>query len=294
MTPLQLIPQHPGASAGIRLWVKRDDLLHPTVIGNKWRKLHLLLEHLRQHRQPGIITFGGPLSNHLHAVAAAGSAYGWPTVGIVRGTHRDAANPILRFAEAGGMALHHISKKDYEAYTRSGEIPDSVATIFEQYPPDFVRLPEGGRHPLGVLGCEAIGHELRRQADPTRSTIVAIPAGTGTTAAGVLRAWSGEVWVFPAASYGIGFQQISQLAERDIAAQCRIVEAYVFEKFASASPELRHFAADFEATTGIWLDPIYTTKMLFGLFDLLQKNQIPPDSDVIALHTGGVRPDAGF
>ncbi|MEO6758004.1 MAG: 1-aminocyclopropane-1-carboxylate deaminase/D-cysteine desulfhydrase, partial [Saprospiraceae bacterium] len=104
-SPLQLITDHPGTGIGIRLYVKRDDLLHPTVSGNKWRKLEPVVQLINGQQFTGILTFGGPYSNHLQAVAAAGKNYNFPTVGLVRGTAADQANPTLAQAQADGMQL---------------------------------------------------------------------------------------------------------------------------------------------------------------------------------------------
>jgi 1-aminocyclopropane-1-carboxylate deaminase len=288
MTPLHLIEEHPGTKDDIRLWIKRDDLIHPTIQGNKWRKLHRLVELWQQQGQQGVITLGGPFSNHLRAVAAAGAEYGFKTVGLVRGLAADLDNPSMRYVQAAGMSVHLISKATYN--TLNAGDWSVVADILVAYPTDWVRLPEGGQHELAVAGCMDIGHEIAQQYDASRHTIVAVPAGTGTTAAGIVRTWTGAVWVFPAAPYGVDVARISLWAGMDVSDRCTMMDQRELGRFAAMKPELLAFIQEFEAKTSILLDPIYNGKMLYTLFQMLTARAVPPKTDIIALHTGGLGP----
>ncbi len=306
--PLELVASHPGADAGISLFVKRDDLLHPDVQGNKWRKLAPVLAHVHRTHPAGIITFGGPFSNHLHAVAAAGRLFNIPTVGIVRGEHADLDNPTLRSARQNGMLLLPISKRRYDACKR-GENLDVLCN----YPDHFV-LPEGGSTAEAVESCAAIAHEILNQlaqhvppVDSNSPLFICVPAGTGCTAAGIvagLEAGRGQALVFPVVNRGFDAQTILNLLHQsnlpgvsDPAAleqRFRIVYDYEFGGFAKRYPPVLDFVDIFRAQTGILLDPIYTAKMFFGVFDMLANGAFPPNSTVVAVHTGGLQGWEGF
>jgi len=297
MTALQEISQHPGSEAGIRLFIKRDDLIHPVVAGNKWRKLGLLLDRLQAEHTPGIVTFGGPFSNHLHAVAAAGNLFNIKTIGVVRGEHVDLQNPTLAYAQSCGMRLFPVSKKEYDL----GESSVAVTKILQEFP-DYYVLPEGGSTPLGVAGCAAIGSEILGQVPdrtPDTNLFVCVPAGTGCTAAGVLAGLQGRgvALVFPAAPYGIDSDRIKNHlrgAGYPAYENFKIIHDYIFGGFARWSADIEAFTKKFQETYGILPDPVYTAKMLYGVFDLLEKGFFSKNSTVVAVHTGGLQGWDGY
>lgn len=284
MTPLQPVDWPAATAAGVHLLIKRDDLIHPTVQGNKWRKLKPLFE------QPlkGIVTFGGAYSNHLHAVALAGRAMGFPTVGLVRGTAVNIHNATLLAASEAGMVLHPIPKSVYDR----GFSAESVQDLVAQYP-GFVHLPEGGATPQALNSCRDIGTEIRNQLIPWPDrSFVAIPAGTGCTAAGVVVGLEGmaHTLVFPAAHFEVGQSLLGTVDQSHFS----IVDQFMFGGFARYVPELIDFARRFYQQTRILPDPVYTVKMLYGLDQLLQQGFFPNSSTVVAVHTGGLQGWAGF
>lgn len=295
-SPLTRIRSHPGTSARISLFLKRDDLLHPAIHGNKWRKLEPLLPLIQQGEYAGILTFGGPLSNHIHAVAAAGRLYGFPTAAIVRGQAADLSNPTLAFARSHGMALFPVNKKDYDAGTESAVVRGIEADF-----PGYFHLLEGGSTAAAAHNCMRISKEILNQlsqktGDPL---FVAVPAGTGCTAAGVIAGLgdAGTALVFPAAPYGVDEASIRlKIAEimPGPAPDFRVISGYCQSGFAAYRPEWIDFAVDFYLENGVLLDPIYTVKMMYGLFDLLSKGDFPIGSTVVAVHTGGLQAWAGF
>lgn len=294
-SPLQLLPEHPGADAGIRLYVKRDELLHPVVQGNKWRKLAPVLPVVEADFPGGIVTFGGPFSNHLQAVAAAGRAFGIATTGIVRGQHADPGNPTLSAARADGMTLRLIAKKDYDALKNDPE------TLRRDYPGACI-LPEGGATRQAAENCAAISREIIEQLTlPDEAPLfICTPAGTGCTAAGVVQGFgerAGQVLVFPVVNHGFDAAQILRFLPEnasEFVPRFRIIPDYEFGGFAKQHPVLLDFVERFHQTTGILPDPVYTAKMFFGVFDLLSRGFFPPESTVVMLHTGGLQGWAGF
>lgn len=296
ISPLSLVCEHPGAAAGITLYLKRDELLHPRIQGNKWRKLEPVLAELQAGGYAGLLTFGGPFSNHLHAVAAAGKAYGFRTAAVLRGLSADLSNPTLAFARACGMDIWPVAKKDYDA----GSASAAVQAIEARYP-QFLRLPEGGNTLAAAQHCRRVSEEILQQAvwQAGRPLFVAVPAGSGCTAAGVIAGLgaAGQALVFPAAPYGVQEETLLETLRHLVAAPLpafRLFPEYGQEGFARLRPERLDFAVDFYLRTGILLDPIYTLKMMAGLFDLLQNGFFPAESVVVAVHTGGLQGWAGF
>lgn len=288
ISPLEeIVPPVPG----FRLFIKRDDLLHPEIQGNKWRKLLPLIQKTRVEKT-GVLSFGGPFSNHLHALASAGKVYGFPTIGIVRGLAADLGNPTLAHARQCGMRLFPVTKTAYESL-KTADIQAVFAHIGLGPDEPYELLPEGGDTLEALVSCSAIPAEIRRQlpADAGAPLCFCVPAGTGCTAAGMIAgAGEGRVLVFPAAPYGIDRESILIKIRRaglEPKPDFEIVEGE--GKFARMSEELRVFVKRFEQQTGILLDPIYTSKMMMKLYGLLAQGFFPPGSCVVAVHTGGLQ-----
>lgn len=287
-SPLEALP---CPADGPRLLIKRDDLIHPVVSGNKWRKLGLLLPDLQQRAYPGVISFGGPFSNHLYALATAGPMYGLQTAAIVRGTHADIENSTLAYARAQGMRLHTVSKATYNQGLSAPEIQD----IFKQYPCWF-HLPEGGAGPWAVEGCALLAEEilaqLRAMDCPARAPVyIAVAAGSGATAAGLLRGLAPypntRLLVFPAAHHGVSVESVQEMA--GIASPMHWETQFTGTRFAQPEAAVLAYALDFQQQTGIALDPIYTCRVLYGLSVLQAEGFFEKNAWVVAVHSGGLR-----
>ena len=307
-SPLQAIAGHPGSAAGVRLFVKRDDLLHPDIQGNKWRKLAPVLDEVKQLYPGGVITFGGPFSNHLHAVAAAGRLYDIPTFGVVRGAHVDLDNPTLSAARHNGMMLFPVPKQEYDACKDRGD-----GLIGREFPKYYI-LPEGGATAQAVHNCANIAREIAGQlasehpdVHPGKPLYICVPAGTGSTAAGIVEGFGhtpGQVLVFPVVNRGFDPATILRLLDAarwrspaetaDLERRFSLVRQYEFGGFAKKHPELLDFVRVFHQHTQIMLDPVYTAKMMFGIYDMLRRGDFLPGCTVVAVHTGGLQGWAGF
>lgn len=288
---ISAIEEIDSPAPGIRLFIKRDDLLHPEIQGNKWRKLRPVIQKMGTEKT-GMLSFGGPFSNHLHALASAGKVYGFPTIGIVRGLSADLGNHTLAHAQQCGMQLLPVSKVDYEAL-KTAELKDVLGHIGREPGEGYCLLPEGGDTVEALVSCSAIAAEIRAQlpSDAGAPLYFCVPAGTGCTAAGVIAgAGEGKVLVFPAAPYGIDREVILGKIRRAGFEQDVDFEIVAGEgKFAQMSEELRGFVKDFQQKTGILLDPIYTSKMMLKLYEMLAQGFFPEGSCVVALHTGGLQ-----
>ncbi|AXI04465.1 1-aminocyclopropane-1-carboxylate deaminase/D-cysteine desulfhydrase [Aquirhabdus parva] len=266
----------------IQLHLKREDLLPPTISGNKFRKLKYNLIEARKQGHTTLLTFGGAYSNHIAAVAAAGQEHGFQTIGIIRGeelTDKIADNPTLAQALANGMQLHFVSRTDYRRKTDTDFLENLRAKLGE-----FYLIPEGGTNQLAVQGCE----EILTVQDRANFDVICCAVGTGGTIAGIINssAERQKVLGFPALKGGFLFDEIRQWATRTNWDLCL---DYHFGGYAKTTPELLDFIHDFQKQTQIELEPIYTGKMLFGIFDLIERGYFPAHSKILAIHTGGLQ-----
>ncbi len=296
ISPLERIAEHPGNAQGISLYIKRDDLLHPEIQGSKGRKLGAVLPMIQRSFPGGLVTFGGAFSNHLHAVAVAGRLWGIPTVGLLRGEYADLQNPTLLFCQENGMRLHRLPKAQYDAFKQQG-----YPLLSSEYP-DHYFLPEGGNTPQAVEACMDIPGEIARQLPTVQSEhafYLCTPAGTGCTAAGIIAGLSlpnSNTLIFPVSSYNFESETILRLlpARVDMEKRFSIMHDYTFGGFAKLHPPVMEFIRRFYLKTNILPDPVYTAKMLFGVFDLLSKGYFQSASTVVVLHTGGLQGWEGF
>lgn len=287
--PVQRVDDPWLVGQDVQLSVLRLDLVHPTINGNKWFKLKYNLQRARAERHDTLLTVGGAYSNHLYATAAAGRAYGFKTIGIVRGEAHEPLNPTLRFAQAQGMRLHYVSR---EAFRQRDDMKfqEELLTRFDRH----YYLPEGGTNNLAVRGCaEIVPAELPFD-------YVACCVGTGGTLAGVLAGTAGRATVlgFPALKGGTFLQkevdQLTRQYNEQEYEHYRFIHDYHFGGYARVKPELIRFINNFFQATSISLEPMYTGKMLYGLYDMIQKGQFPSGSRILIIHSGGLQGIAGF
>ncbi len=286
-TPIQEINHELLHSQGLRLLLKREDLNHPHVSGNKWWKLKYNLEEAMKLGHSRLLTFGGAFSNHIYATAAAANEHGFESIGIIRGEEMSPLNQTLDFAKSLGMDLHFVSREEYRKKTQL-EFIESLHVRFGE----FYLIPEGGSNALAVQGCVEFGELLVRE---TLFDYVCLPVGTGTSMAGVIAGVGSSKKV-------IGFSVLKDggfLAE-DVKTHLKchsddefytwqIITDYHFGGYAKAPSELLVFKKSFEALHKIPLDQVYTAKMMSGIFDLINKGYFEKGSIVLAIHTGGLQ-----
>ena len=270
----------------IELWMKRDDLLHPIISGNKWRKLKYSLDHVLSSGADTIISMGGAYSNHLHALAYAGKAVGLKTLGFIRGEQPETLTPALCDMQNWGMALKFVSRSDYRLLRQYKGCHDLPGLKPKQY-----WLPEGGAQALALKGVAELVNEIDVPYD-----IICAPCGTGATLAGIIDTVPEQASVIGfAALKNAGFlhSDVESLLPRPCI-NWRINHNYHFGGFAKTSNALTAFIADFEFKTGIPLEPVYTGKMMYALYDLITKHTFKPGHRIIAIHTGGLQGNRGF
>lgn len=271
----------PISFANVTLVIKRDDLIHPIVSGNKFRKLKYNLRQAKAENQDTLLTFGGAYSNHIAAVAFAGKEHGFKTVGIIRGDELHngfAQNPTLQFAHDCGMQFDFVSRADYR---KKLEV-DFIEKLTSKWG-RFYAIPEGGTNALAVLGCQEI-----LQEEDSRFDFVCCCVGTGGTISGLINSAQPhqKILGFPALKGDFLTEEICKFATND---RWELIREYNFGGYAKISNELVDFINRFLLETGIPLDPIYTGKMVFGVIDLMRKDYFPKDSKILVIHTGGLQ-----
>lgn len=289
--PVQRLDDPLLAASGVEIHLLRLDVLHPLWGGNKAFKLLFNLRHALERGSDTVLSFGGPHSNHLHALAAVGRALGCATVGVVRGEEPRELSPTLRDALGWGMRLHFVPRSAYRALAESGRVPWLAA----QYPSAFV-VPEGADNAEGFEGCRRLGKLIGGWARG-RFDAIALACGTGTTLAG-LAAGVGplsrpEILGFAAARDGDAVRgridaHLRRVDPRGVA-RFRLVEAFAGRGFAKLDPDHLAFLREFEARHGVLLDPVYTLKLMYGLFCMARSGELVPGTRLLAIHTGGLQ-----
>ena len=284
-TPLEQVRDPFLAERNIFLFVKREDLNHPTMSGNKWHKLNYNLQDAKMQGKDTLLTFGGAFSNHIYAVAAAGKIFNFKTIGIIRGEEHRPLNPTLSFAIDNGMRIYYLDRTSYRKKS-SSEIINQLQEKFG----DFYLLPEGGTNDLAVKGCSEIISMIDIDFD-----YICCPCGTGGTLAGLISGLNGNKFalgfaVLKGASFlNENVNSFLKNSRNDSFHNWDINLDYHFGGYARMNSTLMDFVSRFTSLTKIPIEPIYTGKMLFGIYDLVLKDYFKEGTRIIALHTGGLQ-----
>ncbi len=265
----------------IEIYIKREDLLHPYISGNKFRKLKYNVQKAIEIGSELLITFGGAYSNHILATAAAGKKYGIATLGVIRGEELESKvseNPTLSLANEFGMQFLFVSREVYSKKEEASFIED----LIKKYKKSYI-LPEGGTNDLAIKGCEEILIEEDASFD-----YVCCAVGTGGTISGIINTSKEHQKI-------IGFSALkgdflSDVIRKFVSkSNWYINNEYHFGGYGKVTDELITFLNNFYNSTSIPLDPIYTGKMVYGIFDMIQKNKFPENSKILLIHTGGLQ-----
>ena len=253
---------------GLKVFIKRDDMIHPLISGNKWRKLKYLLRQAQNENKHRLVTFGGAYSNHLLATAAAAAKFGFKATGIVRG--EEVANDTLFLCRLHGMELIFTDRDSYH----------NKPALFNKYFSDDEKaffIDEGGASPLAAKGCSELIAELPETYDH-----LFCACGTGTTAAGLINGIN--QYQLPTQFHAVPVFKNGRFIAGEIgkyligAADYSLHTDYHFGGYAKVNPELITFIKKFIGQTGILTEPVYTGKMLYAIYDLAAKSYFKPGS----------------
>ncbi len=276
--PSPLVRLHDDRLGEVRLFLKRDDLIHPDIPGNKWRKL--------KHNIPAaqakgtLLTFGGAYTGHIRATAAAGRLHGFRTIGVIRGEEHLPLNPVLAYAVEQGMTLTYLDRQTYRRKTE----PEVVAALRDRFG-DFFLLPEGGSNAEAVRGCSELPAEIGIDFD-----VIACACGTGGTLAGLSAGLKDQRALgFSVLKGGFLAGEVARLqraALGTVRPNWTVTDEFHFGGYARRTADLDAFITDFDDRHGLRLDWVYVAKMLSGLYTLIDRGAFTSGTTVVAVVTG--------
>ena len=286
-SPIQPIFDPLFDQKGLQIYVKREDLIHPVIMGNKWRKLKYNIREAQTQGYHRLVTMGGAFSNHILATAAAAKENDLQSIGIIRGEELNAeSNPTLKRATALGMKLEFVSRERY------GSLRANPSEISMEYPDSYF-VPEGGTNKHAIKGCAELVEEIEMDFD-----YICTPIGTGGTMAGILAGLQGNGNVLGISSLKgdfVHFMMTVLLKQHKMAYKnYQIFNQYHFGGYGKTSDILIDFIEDFRKNHQILLDPIYTAKMFYGVIDLIKQDFFKFNHKIILLHTGGIQGIEGY
>lgn len=286
LSPVVRIPYPLFKQHNIRVWIKRDDLLHPIISGNKWRKLKYNLIHANHGGYQQVVSFGGSYSNHIHALAYAAQQAGLKSVGIIRGEAHHASNYTLGWARHWGMHLHFVNRQQY----RLREDPQFLQELQQHYPGSYL-IPEGGSNPLALPGMAEVIEQLASQLE---FDTLLVPVGSGGTLAGLVAADKDQHQLQGIAvlkQQGYLADAVNQLLPKQAKAyrNWQVQENFHRGGYARFTPKDIRRMQVFIGETGIPLEPVYSGKMVLALLDMIAQGQFSAGQRIVLLHTGGLQ-----
>ncbi|ENV67326.1 putative D-cysteine desulfhydrase (DcyD) [Acinetobacter junii] len=265
----------------VQLTVKRLDLIHPQISGNKFFKLKYNLLAAKQQNLNQVLTFGGAYSNHIAATAYAAHYFGFQSIGIIRGEElaKQAFNPTLQTAQDFGMQLHFVSRAEY----RLRHELEYLQQLKQRYPNTWI-IPEGGTNDLAIQGTK----EILSADDRENYDVICCAVGTGGTIAGIIESSSDQQHIlgFSALKGDFLKHDIQQWTNKT---NWSLTDEYCCGGYAKTNSELLQFMQQFEQQYAVPLEQVYTAKMMMGLFDLIQQGNFPVNTRILAIHTGGLQ-----
>lgn len=281
-TPVQTL-QHPLFDEhNLQVFIKREDLNHPFVSGNKWWKLKYNLEEAKKLGYTTLLTFGGAHSNHIYATAAAAKEVGLKAIGVIRGEELSVHdNATLRFVKEQGMYLHFVSREDY----RKKNEQDFTNTLINKFGKAYI-IPEGGTNNLAVQGVALFSAKLKQEID---FDYLCCAVGTGGTIAGLINGLPNKKLLgFSSLKGNFMEAEVKKVLQSD-APNWSINSDYHFGGYGKYNQVLLDFISKAEQDFNIPLEQVYTGKMFFGVLDLISRNFFPDKSKILLLHTGGMQ-----
>jgi len=266
-------------NSGLQLFLKREDKIHNIISGNKYRKLKFNLINAKELGFKGLLTFGGAYSNHIPAVAYAAKINGFKSLGFIRGeeiVNKYLENPTLKYSHDLGMKFKFLSRSNYKLKTN-----EYFLRKLKKKFKDYYLIPEGGTNALGVLGCQEILNDNDKEFD-----YICCSVGTGGTICGLINSSNENQKI-------IGFSSINKnCLLNDITKfvtneNWMLIDDFSFGGYGKVNNELIEFMNNFRLKYGILLDPIYTSKLVYGVLNLITNNFFKPNSKILMIHTGG-------
>ena len=266
-------------NSGLQLFLKREDKIHNIISGNKYRKLKFNLINAKELGFKGLLTFGGAYSNHIPAVAYAAKKNGFKSLGFIRGeeiVNNYLENPTLKYSHDLGMKFKFLSRSNYKLKTN-----EYFLRKLKKKFKDYYLIPEGGTNALGVLGCQEILNDNDKEFD-----YICCSVGTGGTICGLINSSNENQKIIGFSSINKNYllNDITKFVTNE---NWMLVDDFSFGGYGKVNNELIEFMNNFRLKYGILLDPIYTSKLVYGVLNLITNNFFKPNSKILMIHTGG-------
>ena len=278
-TPIVQIYDDLFIEKGVEVFVKRDDLTHEHISGNKFRKLKYNLLFAEKIGKKKLLTFGGAYSNHIAAFAEAAALFGFEAKGIIRGDElNENSSPTLKRAFERGMKFEFVSR---EAYRHKTE-------ICQKYEKEYLIIPEGGSNDLALKGVA----ELMDEIEQSKFNFICTAVGTGGTMAGLLsnNDFQGKVIGISVLKNGEFLRnEIESFLSKSFPSNALLETEYHFGGYGKHDNVLLEFINNFEKKHNIPLDQVYTGKLFYGILDKINKNHFKKGSRILLIHTGGLQ-----
>jgi 1-aminocyclopropane-1-carboxylate deaminase/D-cysteine desulfhydrase-like pyridoxal-dependent ACC family enzyme len=285
-TPVLELPLPAAQKAGVRLLVKREDLNHQSVSGNKWWKLKYNIAAVQQTQHRTMLTFGGAYSNHISATAAASRELGLKSIGIIRGEKSYPLNPVLSKASENGMQLQYVTREDYRRKSEK----EFLANLCNTYGAFYV-IPEGGSNVEAVKGCDEFARTVLVK---TEFDYLALAVGTGGTMAGIISGFEGKKKIL-----GVPVLKNGGFLASEIQNLLKVFSGRVFENwylltdyhhggYAKVTRHLLSFIDEIQRQYDLPLDHVYMGKLLWAIGREIDLGKFPRGSTILVLHSGGL------
>lgn len=282
-SPLQKIESDLFKDKRIEVFIKRDDLIHPEISGNKWRKCFYLLENIKKSGVKNVITFGGAYSNHIHAFSYAANELGLNAIGIIRGEELadKPLNNTLSFAEKNNMKFIFVSREEY----RKREDKEYLDELIKKH--KAIIIPEGGTTEFAKFGLEDMVNEIKHEV---KFNYIMSACGTGGTIAGINYGLKdNQKAIGISVLKGMKNELENKIKNFSNYNRTEIIEGYDFGGYAKYNEDLISFIKQFEKKNKIQLEQVYTGKMAYAFYDLLENNKFKNGDKIILVHTGGLQ-----
>jgi 1-aminocyclopropane-1-carboxylate deaminase len=285
LTPIQELKHPLCEAADVKVLIKREDLNHPEVSGNKWWKLKYNLEEAQRHGYNTILTFGGAYSNHIYATAAAAAECKFKSIGIIRGEELSKSNPTLDFAASKGMQFEVISREAY----RMKDDENFLSTLRAKYPMAYI-IPEGGTNEFALRGVREFTNDILNKIE---FNYLILPVGTGGTISGIMqRLNNGRKILGTSVLRNGGFLQEdikALIGSEPVNCHWEILTDFHYGGYGKVTEQLMQLILDMRDNHHLPLDPIYTGKAMGAMLSKIQEGYFPKGSMILFLHTGGLQ-----
>ena len=288
-TPIEEVHPQWITESSCQLFIKRDDLIHPIICGNKWRKLKYSVTNALAEDVKTLVSFGGAFSNHLTALAAVGKISGLRTIGFVRSYLTDIdSNPSIELMKSNYMDVTIVHPTIYKEGIHS-EFIQSFLTNEK----DYVVIPEGGSHESAIQGLKEMMEEVNSEHIQFDSIFCSL--GTGTSVAGIAKNIDERTDLYgvsPFKSRKINFRGLQLCSQKELD-RIKIIPSVLNADFGGFHEQLMPFIASFKAQTNILLEPIYTAKSMMTIKSMVENGQLHQQK-ILFIHTGGLQGIQGY